>query len=137
MEKSTGAKIMVIGDDSNFCYLIRRFARQSSHEVAFAYSHEDAFALARRENFSAVIIEVDVTRSNGWSLLQALKSDEVTGSIPVILCSWIDNVEDFRSRDLKPDVHLKKPILYEDFVTALNHIGIQPVDQQIDGYPGG
>jgi CheY-like chemotaxis protein len=124
MEKSTGAKILVIGDDSNFCYLMRRYVRQSLHQIAFAYMGEDALALAKRENPSAIIIEVDVPGSPGWSVLKALKSDEGTCGIPVLLCSWKDDDEEYRAADLKAEVHLRKPVLYEDFVTALNQIGI-------------
>ena len=125
MEKSTGAKIMVIGDDSNFCYLMRRYVRQSSHQIAFAYLGEDALALARRESPSAIIIEVDIPGSAGWSVLKSLKADENTCAIPVVLCSWKDDDEESRATDLKAEVHLRKPVLYEDFVAALNQIGIQ------------
>lgn len=127
MEKSTGATILVIGDDSNFCYLMRRYVRQSANQIAFAYLGEDAFAMASREHPSAIIIEVDFPGSAGWTVLRALKSNESTCEIPVVLCSWKDDDEEFRANDLKADVHLRKPVLYDDFIAALNQIGI-PVE---------
>jgi urea transport system substrate-binding protein len=114
---------MVVGDDSSFCYLMRRYAKKSTHRIMFAYSGEEALALARREKPAVVVLEVDRPGTMGWSVLRALKADQFTCSIPVVLCSWWDEEE----QGLKEgaNVYLRKPILYEDFLTALTDIGIK------------
>ena len=122
MVEPTSATIMVIGNDSNFCYLMRRYVRQSSHQIVFAYQGEDALSIARRENPAAIILEVDLPDSTGWSVLKELKADQETCRIPVLLCSW--QADETRGLAHGADIHLRKPILYEDFIFALTRLGI-------------
>jgi urea transport system substrate-binding protein len=123
MDQVTGATIMVVGDDSSFCYLMRRYANKSTHRIVFAYSGEEALALAWRETPAVVVLEVGRPGTMGWSVLQALRADQVTRDIPVVLCSWWDEEE--QGLEEGADVYLRKPILYEDFLTALADVGIK------------
>lgn len=123
MDQATGATIMVVGNDSSFCYLMRRYAKKSMHRVVFAYLGEEALALARREKPAVVVLEVGRPGTMGWSVLRALRADQVTRDIPVVLCSWGDEGE--QGLEEGADVCLRKPILYEDFLTALTDVGIQ------------
>jgi CheY-like chemotaxis protein len=123
MDQATGATIMVVGNDSSFCYLMRRYAKKSMHRAVFAYLGEEALALARREKPAVVVLEVGRPGTMGWSVLRELRADQVTRDIPVVLCSWGDEGE--QGLEEGADVCLRKPILYEDFLTALTDIGIQ------------
>ena len=127
MVEPAGATIMVIGNDSNFCYLMRRYVRQSAHQIIFAYQGEDAVSIAQREAPSAIILEVDLPESAGWSVLKELKANHATSSIPVLLCSW--QADETRGLVHGADIHLRKPVLYEDFMTALGRLGIQTQPQ--------
>ena len=113
---------MVVGDDSSFCYLMRRYGNKSAHRIVFAYSGEEALALARREKPSVVVLEAGRPGAMGWSVLQALRADQVTRDIPVVLCSWWGEEQGLEEG---ADVYLRKPILYEDFMTALADVGIK------------
>lgn len=116
--------IMVIGADSHFCYLMRRYVKKSAHNIIFAYVGDDVLALARREKPIAIILEVDQPDTWGWSVFQALKKTDETAEIPMVLCSWQDEAQ--RGIDAGAEACLRKPILYEDFLSALIQIGIPP-----------
>jgi len=124
MNQAANARIMVIGSDSHFSYLMRRYVRTSSHQIILVNLCEDVLVLAQREKPAAIVLEADLPDNLGWHTLRALKADQTTGKIPVILCSWLDEKE----RGLKEgaDVYLRMPILYEDFGVALSHIGLHP-----------
>jgi CheY-like chemotaxis protein len=122
MQQNSHASIMVIGADSHFCYLMRRYVKKSAHSIIFAYIGEDALALAQRELPSAIILEVDQPDSGGWFVLRALRTNRVTCSIPVVLCSWMNDEK--RGFEEGARVYLRKPILYDDFLLALNQIGV-------------
>jgi CheY-like chemotaxis protein len=124
MNQATLAGIMVVGSDSHFSYLMRRYVRTSSHQIIFANPGKDVLALARREKPAAIVLEADLPDNMGWHTLRALKADQTTGKIPVILCSWLDEKE--RGSKEGADVYLQMPILYEDFGAALSHIGLHP-----------
>jgi CheY-like chemotaxis protein len=123
MDQATGATIMVVGDDSSFCYLMRRYAKKGTHRIVFAYSGEEALTLARREKPAVVVLEAGRPGTMGWSVLRALREDQITHDIPVVLCSWWDEEE--QGLEEGADVYLRKPILYEDFLTALADVGIK------------
>ena len=93
MDQATSARIMVIGSDSHFSYLMRRYVRTSSHQIILVSLCEDALVLAQREKPAAIVLEADLPDNRGWHTLRALKADQTTGKIPVILCSWLDEKE--------------------------------------------
>jgi CheY-like chemotaxis protein len=48
-------------------------------------------ALAKRLAPAAITLDVMMPGMDGWQVLQALKTDEATAQIPVIVCSIVDN----------------------------------------------
>lgn len=120
MDQTTNNRIMIVGGDSHFSYLMQRFVRTSAHQIISANLGEDVLALARREKPVAIVLEVDLPETAGWRTLRALKSDPAVGSIPVIACSWLD--EEVRGLAEGADVYLRMPILYTDFSDALSAI---------------
>ena len=118
------ASIMVIGYDSDFCYLMHRYAIKSAYRIVLSRLGQDALVLARREKPAAIMLEVDASGAICWGVLRALKADPGTRDIPVVICSWLDQEEG--SLEDGADVYLQKPILYEDFVTALTNVGVYP-----------
>jgi len=122
MDQAEDTSIMVIGIDSHFCYLMRRYVKKSQHPIVFAYIGEDALAMAKRSGPAAIVLEVDQPDRSGWKLLHMLKSDSLTQHIPVVLCSWTEDEQNGLSEGA--DAFLRKPILFNDFTNALETIGI-------------
>jgi len=114
--------IIIIGNDADFCYLMQRYVRQSGHRMIAAGLGEGALELARREQPVAVVLEVDLPGTVGWDVLRALKADEATRDIPVLVCSWLDEKECGLAEGVSG--YLRKPVLYEDFLGALFEAGI-------------
>lgn len=114
--------ILIIGRESSFTYLMHRYSTQSAHTAVFAGEHEDVLALARREHPAAIVLEIDPPENTRWTLVRMLKTHPETQHIPLVLCSW-DDIER-QCIDEGADVYLHKPILYQDFVTALTHIRV-------------
>lgn len=124
MNQTAQVGIMVIGADSHFSYLMRRYVRTIAHQIIFANPGEDMLALVQREKPAAIVMEASIPDSMCWHMLRVLKTNQITSKIPVILCSWLD--EEQRGQEEGADVYLRMPILYEDFEVALSHIGIHP-----------
>ena len=122
MTEFVSASIMVVGNDSHFCYLMHSYVRKSANQIVFAYSGEDALEVARRERPAAIILALETKGTIGWHVLRALKMDLEMGNIPVVVCSWLD--EEKRSLEEGADVYLRLPIMYEDFLSALSTLGI-------------
>ena len=120
MDDAAAPRIMIIGDDSDFSYLMQRYVRQSGCQMLVADLSDDTLASARREKPQAIVLEADSPEARGWEMLRALKADAITCDIPVVVCTWPDE----RSRSLAEGAadHLRKPVLYDDFMAALVNV---------------
>ena len=114
--------LMVVGDDTGFCYLMQRYAQKADHPVVLVHFTEDALGIALHETPAVVIVEQDVSGEKGMEILNAFKAHPKTCGIPVILCSWTDEAD--LSLDEDEGLFLHKPILYDDFHAALAKVGI-------------
>jgi CheY-like chemotaxis protein len=128
MDRSTNNRIMVIGGDSHFSYLMQRYVRSSAHQIVFANLGDDILAQARCEEPTAIVLIVDPPVMIGWQTLKELKADQDVGKIPVIVCSWLD--EEAHSQELGADFYLHMPILYADFEAALASIWMKEQDEK-------
>ena len=115
--------IMIVGDDADFSYLMQRYVRRGGYRMVVAGSDEDALALACQNRPAAIVLEADLPGAPGWDILQALKGDQTTRDIPVLICSWSDQEE--RSLMEGAAGYLRKPVLYEDFLVALEGVVVR------------
>ncbi len=122
MSQRVSASIMVIGTDLHFCYLMRRYVRESAHPLLFAGPDEKAVDLAQREKPAIIVMEAGLMDTKGQQMLSTLKTNESTCEIPVVMCSWHD--EDPEKLEQGADVYLRMPILYGDFLAALTNLGL-------------
>jgi DNA-binding response OmpR family regulator len=118
MDQTAKKRIMVVGGDTHFTYLMQRYVRTSAHHIISANLGEDVLAMVRCEKPAAIVLEVERPESIGWHTLRALKADHDVGNIPVIVCSWLD--EEMHSLEHGADYYLRMPILYADFEAALS-----------------
>jgi len=116
------APLMVVGDDASFCYLMQRYAKKAACSIVLAHFAEDALNIALHETPIVVIVELDAPGDKGLAILGTLKAHPSTCDIPVILCSWTDEAE--HDLDTGAALYLRKPILYDDFQTALTEVGV-------------
>ncbi len=117
MDQSTNKRVMVVGGDSHFSYLMQRYVRTSAHQIVPANLGEDVLSVARCEKPCAIVLEVDLPDSIGWKTLRSLKTDPEVCKIPVIVCSWLD--QETRGLVEGADIYLHMPVLYADFEAAL------------------
>ncbi len=122
MSQRVSASILVIGNDLHFCYLMRRYVRESAHPLLFAGPDEKAVDLAQREKPAIIVLEAGLLDTRGQQMLTTLKMNESTCGIPIVMCSWHD--EDPEKLEGGADVYLRMPILYGDFLAALANLGL-------------
>lgn len=122
MSGNASASIMVIGADSHFSYLLRRYVRTSAHHIVFANPGEDVLTLAQYTQPVAIVLGAGIPETLCRAMVHALKADQATHQIPVILCFWQE--EDPAERITGADLYLRMPILCEDFEAALARVGV-------------
>jgi CheY-like chemotaxis protein len=90
-----GARRVLLAEDDRF---LRRAAearlRQHGLEVLTAADGEEALRLARAEPLDLILLDVIMPKLQGFEVLKALKQDEATARIPVIVLSNLGQERD-------------------------------------------
>ena len=83
-------RLLVIDDNEGFEELFRRYLAGHGWEVIGARNGAQARALIAQVQPTAIMLDVLMPQEDGWELLMALQRDESTRSIPIIVCSVIN-----------------------------------------------
>lgn len=119
------SSILVIGDNAHFCYLMKRYIRKSAHRSLLIHPGPGAYTAIHQEKPAAIILEIALPGNEGWEILHSLKTDPATCHIPVVICSWRDEIKLSQIEEANAFLHM--PILYEEFLKALVAIGLCPL----------
>ncbi|MBH0619283.1 response regulator, partial [Salmonella enterica] len=82
-----GDIVLVVDDDSAARDLLTRFLEREGFTVKTARDGREGLALARQYRPKVVLLDVEMPGVNGWTMLQALRSDPVLHETPVIMVS--------------------------------------------------
>jgi CheY-like chemotaxis protein len=101
-------KILVIDDDATARQLLTRVLEERGYEVITAEGGEQGIALATSEKPALITCDILMPNVDGWEVLQCLKDDPDTASIPVVMVSMVDDGK--KGAALGAVEHLRKPV---------------------------
>lgn len=118
-------KILFVDDEQNFLDGIRRMLRdqRDSWSMEFVNGVEEALERCAEIEFDTVVSDVNMPVKTGLDLLEALRGDERTRAIPIIILTG--NAETDLKRqalDLGATDLLNKPVGHEDLVARLRSV---------------
>jgi CheY-like chemotaxis protein len=102
------ATVLVVDDNENLVALFQRYLGGHRVNVLGATTGADALQLAARQPPQAIILDVMMPHQDGWDILQALQADPATRSVPVIICSVLNEPD--LALDLGASDYLTKPV---------------------------
>jgi signal transduction histidine kinase/CheY-like chemotaxis protein/ligand-binding sensor domain-containing protein len=85
--------VLVIDDDPNVIYLLQENLAEVGYFVVGATTGEEGIQKARAINPFAIILDILMSPTDGWQVLQELKTNATTREIPVIVLSVVENRE--------------------------------------------
>jgi GAF domain-containing protein/DNA-binding response OmpR family regulator len=112
--------VLAIDDDKQVISLYERYLNTYGYKVVSLTDPSQAVSVARQIKPFAITLDIMMPRIDGWSVLEALKQDSETRSIPVIICSILETQE--KGFSLGAVGYLTKPILEDDLVKALGRL---------------
>ncbi|MEA3019749.1 MAG: hypothetical protein QOI47_1273 [Actinomycetota bacterium] len=116
-------KVLVVDDDPVIVRLLEVNFEMEGFTVVSAIDGIDGVAKARTEQPDVIVSDVMMPKLNGLELCAALKSDEVTRAIPVVLLSAKAQVTDIRAGlDAGADDYVTKPFEPLDLIDRVNKL---------------
>lgn len=115
-------KVLFVDDEPNFLAGLRRMLRgqRDQWELFFAGGADEALELVKREKIDTIVSDVNMPRKTGFDLLAALKENEDTRDIPVIILTGnAENDLKRRGLDMGADDLLNKPVNMEDLTARV------------------
>lgn len=105
-----GTRMLVIDDSPTIVALLRRMLQQNQYAVLEAGDAETGLELARREVPDLIFLDIVLPGMDGFNALRALRRDERTRHIPVIMISGnAAATEQFYVQRIGADDFMKKP----------------------------
>ena len=121
------ARVLVIDDEAAIADVLRMLLEFRGHEVITADDGSRGYATAQRQAPDVIVLDLMMPVMDGFTTLEALRSDERTATIPVVILSALSsNDVKQRCHDMGVRAILQKPFKPEDLLRAIE--GSQLVD---------
>jgi DNA-binding response OmpR family regulator len=109
---------LIVDDEPDIAKLIRRYLERAGYQTLLAHTGTDALRLAQTEQPDLITLDIVLPDTNGFTVLEWLKSDSQTQAIPVILLSILGDEEE--GKLLGAVDYLAKPVNER---VLLQHVG--------------
>lgn len=114
--------ILIAATDPNIVYLLQRYAEESGFQAVRSGQEKELLQVAQQIQPVLIVLQIEPPEAVWREALQCLKSDPITGGIPVVAYSCFDEVMDSPIEGVAGI--LQKSVLYSDFVLALERAGV-------------
>ncbi|MBT6019233.1 response regulator, partial [bacterium] len=128
-EDNSDYKVLVIDDDDNAQDMMKKFLEKQNVSIIQAKSGEEGLKLAAEHLPDAITLDVMMPEMDGWEVLTALQTNDVTKNIPVIMLTMADEPDIGYS--LGATDYLTKPVNWNQLSNILSNHKIESASQTI------
>ncbi len=106
-------KILVVEDERMLAEIMMDKLTDHGFSARVCYNAPEALAAVASDRPDLILMDVVIPGMDGWELLSKLKSQPVTASIPVIMCTGKDSIDDInKSYRSGAQAYVIKPYSY-------------------------
>lgn len=135
VEETTGSSILLVEDDPGHALLIRKNLRRGgiAHDIVVLDDGRKAVDYLFRQGEYAdehaapilVLLDLNLPVMSGYQVLKAIKNDERTKHLPVVVLTTTDNPQEVaRCYALGCNMYITKPVEYEKFSEAIQRLSM-------------
>ena len=136
-------KILTVDDRPQNLYLLQRVLSQLNVDILQAASGAEALGLALENDFCVAIVDVQMPEMDGYELVELMRGNERTATLPVIFVSAIYSDEyhhrkaydagavDFMSKPFIPEILISKVKVFIDLYNKRRNL--QDLVEQLNG----
>jgi signal transduction histidine kinase/ActR/RegA family two-component response regulator len=113
-------KILCVQPDAASMTLLSEYLVDAGCEMFCTTDGNEAAALATRENVQLIILDLVLPDLDGWKILHDLKMSPVTGHVPVVVVTSLD--EEPMALRLGAAAYLRKPVNHAQLLQSVEHV---------------
>jgi CheY-like chemotaxis protein len=119
------SKILVVDDDKLILDMIKSALEDAGYEVIAKSNGFDALVSLEEEKPALIVADIMMPRLTGLDLLKAIKNNEQTRKIPMILVSAMDQAKSVQDGlDLGAVDYITKPFKVSEIVGKVRHYAL-------------
>ncbi len=120
--------ILIVDDSEDIALISARMLSQRGFAVMTALDGREALAMIARQQPSCILLDVMMPRMSGLEVLEALKADQNTARIPVIMVTAKTTDDDvLQGYQQGADYYITKPFTADELLYGVNLVlGHQP-----------
>jgi CheY-like chemotaxis protein len=123
--------LLVVDDDPDLPEMLARALADDGYAVTVCHDGRDVPHLIDAVQPAALIVDVLMPGTDGWTVLRALRATPAGRRLPVVLMSgaWRPHEQQREigtTRHIAPTVILPKPFALADLARCLRQVGVQP-----------
>lgn len=113
-------KVLIVDDNALYRMVLSEMLKGEGYEVATAGDGEEALSVFGRQQFDAVLLDVQMPKLDGIAVCSILKSQPESSGVPVLMVSGLSGPDD-RRRCLAAgaDAFLGKPVNSSELLARL------------------
>ncbi|OOG51558.1 response regulator [Rhodanobacter sp. C01] len=123
LQTASGSRMLVVDDSPTICAVLGKMLGQDGYAVSKALDGESAIELARSELPSLIFLDIVLPGINGFAVLRALRHDELTRHIPIVMISGNPQAtEQFYAQRFGADDFIRKPFGRADVAASIDQL---------------
>lgn len=117
-------KILIIDDEKDFCYFIKQTIElMGPYQVVVATNGREGLSAASRHRPDIILLDVMMPAMDGLQVLESLKNNEATTSIPVVMLTAVDTDDAKESAlELFNEDYIVKPVAISDLKAKIDDV---------------
>jgi len=123
-------RVLVVEDEPQLARHISKALLNNGHQPRVEHDGEEALKIALGESFDLIVLDVNLPRRDGFSVLKELRAAHVPARVIVLTARGEVN-DRVRGLELGADDYLAKPFAMAEFLARVSALGRRfPVEQQ-------
>lgn len=115
--------VLLADDDASTIIMISTILRHFNFECEIAHDGMEALDIARRKRPALVLLDVSMSKMNGFDALEAMRKDSATRNTPVILVSaHRDEADVVKGFSLGANDYITKPFTSGELMARINRV---------------
>jgi DNA-binding response OmpR family regulator len=112
---STKNRILLIDDEESFCFFVKKnLERNGEFSVIYTTNPDKGIKIAQKNRPDLILLDILMPRKDGFKVLEILKKNFKTLSIPVIMLTALGDEETkLKASALYNENYITKPVTYE------------------------